>query len=122
MCAAVLGVRPMPGRTLLQVRAQALDFVGAHIFAEMIEAAAERARNIPADLRGTFAMRPVLHQPLRVGWVRGLATGGDNRISGFDDPADDHMDQFGSHVVSLPGRVWRRSPVEPSLRRQNDLT
>lgn len=84
----------MAGCLMLQIRAQAFQFIGPQtlpdIFAEVGQTAAERARcPIPADLRSTLAVRPVLHESLGVTRMRRLSTGcgqhnvGDNVSNGL---------------------------------------
>lgn len=79
MDSAMVFIRPVACRTVLQIRAEALQLTWRHILAEMGEAAAEGARSLPLDLRRTFAFSPILHQLLGIARVSSLATGSSQR-------------------------------------------
>src|ERR1041384_902433 len=59
----VLRIRPMTGRLLLQVRAVAVQLAAVDVLAQLLLAAAERARLSPADLRRPLTRGPVRVQP-----------------------------------------------------------
>jgi hypothetical protein len=66
-------------RPYVQVAAQAFDDVGVDVLSELNDAAIEVAVFAPLDLRGTFAVSPVLHEAFGVDCVfRGGFTSSDH--------------------------------------------